>query len=117
MMQYRIAGNFQGIQFSQFSQLISDPQKLNPRNKKQPVHAQLAGGVTIVVGIPAVLPTVNLQHEKDLQDRPKASAAGKIIKHIDDIKHTAITPDLTTATANGSWWLYICKITTLLQLQ
>ena len=30
---YSIAGNFRGVQFSQFSQLIGKPRKLNPQNK------------------------------------------------------------------------------------
>ena len=30
---YRIAGNFRGVQFPRFSQLIDKPRKLNPRNK------------------------------------------------------------------------------------
>ena len=30
---YGITGNFQGVQFSQFSRMFAQPRKLNPRNK------------------------------------------------------------------------------------
>ena len=35
---YRIAGNFRGIQFSRFSRLTGKPRKLNPRNKSLNAH-------------------------------------------------------------------------------
>ena len=37
---YRIAGNFRGIQFSQFSRLTGKPRKLNPRNKILNAHSR-----------------------------------------------------------------------------
>ena len=36
---YRIAGNFRGIQFSRFSRLTGKPRKLNPRNKSLNAHS------------------------------------------------------------------------------
>ena len=38
--EYRIAGNFRGIQFSRFSQLTGKPRKLNPRNKSLNAHSR-----------------------------------------------------------------------------
>ena len=48
---YRIAGNFRGVQFSQFSRLIGKPRKLNPRNKNlyASSRARLRGGTAIVI--------------------------------------------------------------------
>ena len=37
---YRIAGNFRGIQFSRFSRLTGKPRKLNPRNKSLNAHSR-----------------------------------------------------------------------------
>ena len=38
--EYRIAGNFRGIQFSRFSRLTGKPRKLNPRNKSLNAHSR-----------------------------------------------------------------------------
>ena len=54
IVQYRMAGNIRG---SQFSRLTDDPRKLNPRNKKpkRMCARTIAGGVAIVVHAAAQL--------------------------------------------------------------